>query len=144
LTATEKTAGRNAGASCRGGSKGESWLRFIPTYIHGIADYIVALFVCGVPFVYGMAGPAQLLLAALGLAAILYSLMTRYEWGLLPLISLPLHLAFDLLFGIIMIASLYFFDYPGSSRALIGLIGVLSLALVTVTKTRPTKRSFFS
>jgi hypothetical protein len=49
------------------------------------------------PYLFGFAtgGPEQWLPIVLGLAVLLQSVMTRYELGLVPVISIPVHLGLD-------------------------------------------------
>ena len=77
-------------------------MRFIPTRIHGALDYLWGLLLIAAPFAIGFAseGRAPWIAVIFGAGAIGYSLLTRYELGILKLIPMPVHLAFDAVAGL--------------------------------------------
>ena len=79
-------------------------MRFLPTRVHGVIDYIVGAILVLVPNVFGFADgtAAQWIFVALGLAAIVYSLVTDYERGLIPLIPMLSHLGLDAASGLLV------------------------------------------
>src|ERR1700712_2737439 len=102
-------------------------MRFIPTSVHGLADYIVGLFVVGLPFSYGLTGTSRAAFVTLGLVVILYSLLTDYELGLVRVLRIRFHLLLDALFGLAMLATPTLLHLPNNSRIPVYVIGVLSL-----------------
>ena len=88
-------------------------MRFIPTRIHGMLDYVVGVILIVAPFVLGFAdgGPAQWVPIALGVAALVYSLVTDYELGMVHLLPMPGHLALDALSGVFLAASPWLFGF---------------------------------
>jgi hypothetical protein len=58
-------------------------MRFDPTIVNGIADYVVGAIVLGLPFFYGWTGVPWATLTALGAIVIACSLVTDYEGGLI-------------------------------------------------------------
>jgi hypothetical protein len=111
-------------------------MRFIPTIAHGLADYIVGLFVVGLPFSYGLTGTTRAAFVTLGLFVILYSLLTDYELGLVRVLRIRFHLLLDALFGLAMLATPTLLHLPNNSRIPVYVIGVLSLFLSLTTKIR--------
>jgi hypothetical protein len=82
-------------------------IRFIKSDLHGVLDYIVDITLIGAPFLLGFqdAGAAALWLpVAIGIVNFVYSLLTRYSRGLVPLVSFPQHLALDAVAGLTLIA----------------------------------------
>ena len=74
-------------------------MRFIPTKVHGILDYVVGVALIAAPWLFGFAnvgGPAVIIPIVLGVGLIVYSLFTKYEWGPFGFIPMPVHLVFDL------------------------------------------------
>ena len=60
-------------------------IRFVPSNIHGIFDYIGGIALIACPFIFGfysMGGIAVILPIVLGIGLILYSLLTDYERGI--------------------------------------------------------------
>jgi hypothetical protein len=68
-------------------------MKIIPRKIHGFLDYLVGIVLIAVPWLFGFAddGPATYIPVALGAGALVYSIVTNYEWGLVRLI--PFHAA---------------------------------------------------
>ena len=111
-------------------------MRFIPTRIHGLADYLVGLVVMMLPFFYDFRGTPQFVLVLLGGLLLLYSFMTDYEVGVVRFLRVRFHLFLDAVFGIIMLVMPRVIDFPGDSRWPITIIGVVALFLAATTQTR--------
>src|SRR3954470_12689855 len=88
-------------------------MNLIPTRVHGFLDYIVGLLLIVAPWLFGFShhGAASSVPIFLGAAAILYSLLTRYELGLIKVIPMPAHLALDVLSGIFLALSPWIFGF---------------------------------
>jgi hypothetical protein len=110
-------------------------MRFIPTLLHGIADYAVGLLVMTLPFHFGWTGRERVSFVALGSFVILYSLLTDYEMGLFRRLLIRFHLLLDVLFGIFMATLPTVFELP-SGAGTVYVIGALALLLAATTKTR--------
>ncbi|MGY4512387.1 SPW repeat domain-containing protein [Bradyrhizobium sp. USDA 3650] len=109
-------------------------MRLLCTSIYGIADYAVGLVVLLLlPYLYDMHSTPKTILLLLGGSALVYSLLTDYELGLLPVIPFRSHLALDLLFGAFMIASSMLISFPQSSRMVVSSLGVLAILVVVLT-----------
>jgi hypothetical protein len=111
-------------------------MRFIPTAVHGIADYVVGLIVLGLPFYFGWSGAPRALFVLLGIYAIAYSLLTDYEAGLFRLLPMRFHLLLDVIFGFAMLSLPYLIALPPVGRPIAYAIGALALVLVAATRTR--------
>jgi len=115
-------------------------MRFLPTRIHGVIDYLSAVLLVAAPFVFGFAdgGAAQWLPIGLGAAVIGYSLLTDYELGAWPRIAMSGHLAIDGGLGLLLAASPWLFGFAGQvylPHLLFGLFAVV-MSLVTETEVR--------
>ncbi|MEO7373591.1 MAG: hypothetical protein ABIW36_06735 [Terrimesophilobacter sp.] len=89
-------------------------MRFIPTKVHGVLDYVVAVALIFAPLIFGFSsvgGAAVIVPIVLGVGLILYSLFTRYELGAIKLIAMPVHLVFDLVASLFLIASPFLFGF---------------------------------
>lgn len=115
-------------------------MRFLPTSIHGVADYAVGLFVLALPYIYDMHGTPKTFLLVLGGAALLYSVLTDYELALLPVIPFRFHLALDKLFAAVMIAGGVLISFPQNSRFAVVSLGVLSIVVVVLTRKDQSER----
>src|ERR1700712_182458 len=91
-----------------------STMRFIPTRVHAVIDYIVAVILLGLPYLFDAwaGGGAKVWVPmALGIATIIYSLLTSYELGVLPILSMPVHLVLDASSGLVLALSPYLFGF---------------------------------
>jgi len=72
-------------------------MRFVPTRIHGILDYLLGVALVIAPRLLGFAGDgAETTVAVMfGLAVIAAGLFTDYEFGLIRALPMPVHLAVD-------------------------------------------------
>ena len=111
-------------------------MRFIPTMLHGVADYIVGAVVIALPFYFGWDTMVRSVFIVLGAAVILYSLMTDYELGLVRYLRIRFHLLFDGIFGLAMLAAPALLHIPSSNRGVIYTIGIVALLLAFTTKIR--------
>lgn len=111
-------------------------MRFLPTMLHGILDYIVGLVTIGLPFVLGLQGSQRWTLIALGVAVIVYSALTDYEAGVVRYLRIRFHLLLDAVFGLAMLLTPWLLDFPLDARWPNYVIGVLALILVAITEVR--------
>jgi hypothetical protein len=114
-------------------------MRFMTTRMHGVADYLVGVVLIVVPYLLGFAdgGPAQWIFQLLGAAAIIYSLLTRYEWGVVRLIPMPVHLMLDFGSGVLLAASPWLFGFADRLFWPHVIFGLVEIAASLTTETRP-------
>lgn len=113
-------------------------MRFISTNVHGVLDYLFGVFLIAMPWLMGISvgGPETWVPALTGGAIIFYSLITKYEWGLWPMMELRVHLLFDVLGGATLIFnSIYFGFYDQFSRLPFVAVGLILIASGLLTKT---------
>src|SRR3712207_757170 len=91
-------------------------LRLIPTSVHGVLDYLAS----GIDLAFpGLLGSHDVPWPALvpridGLAGAGYSLITGYELGVLKVLPMPKHLAFDAAKGVFMASSPWLFGFASN------------------------------
>jgi len=93
-------------------------MRFIPTKVHGILDYVVGAALIVAPWLFGFAGvggAAVIIPIVLGVGLIVYSLFTKYAWGPFGLIPMPVHLAFDIVASLFLALSPWIFGFAGEA-----------------------------
>lgn len=114
-------------------------MRFIPTQIHGVLDYLVGVLLIAAPWLFGFAdtGAAQWIPVILGAGAILYSLLTRYELGVAKLIPMPIHLWFDGLSGLFLAASPWLFGFADIVWLPHLVVGLIEIGAALMTETTP-------
>lgn len=121
-------------------------IRFLPTKIHGALDYLVGIALILAPNIFqfgGVGGAAVWVPRVLGVVLIVYSLVTRYEWGVIKVVGMPYHLMIDLGASIFLAASPFIFGFVSQS-ANVWLphlvVGITVILVVLVSKTQPGER----
>lgn len=115
-------------------------MRFIPTSIHGVIDYLWGVALFASPWVLGFSDVTEAKWVAIvfGVGAILYSVFTAYELGVLRIIPMSLHLMLDAAAGALLAASpflLGFSDQVYVPHLLFGLFSVLASLLTRMEVT---------
>ncbi|WP_120339309.1 SPW repeat domain-containing protein [Cryobacterium soli] len=118
-------------------------MRFIPTKVHAVLDYVVAIALILAPTIFmfeEVGGAAVIIPRILGVGLILYSLFTRYELGLVKVIGMPVHLVFDIVASVFLIASPFLFGFineaPNAWLPHI-VVGVAVILVVLCSKSQP-------
>ena len=104
-------------------------MRFIPTRIHGYLDYGIGALMIVAPWLFNFyrGGAETTVFVALGIAALIYSLCTRYELGVVKAISMPMHLTLDFMSGVLLALSpwlLGFADYVTAPHVVFGMLEI--------------------
>lgn len=108
-------------------------MRFIPTRVHGVLDYLVGILIAASPWLFGFAagGAETWVPVIVGLGALVYSLFTDYELGLVRRIPMSTHLSLDFAAGVILAISPWLFgfaDLVWEPHLLFGLFEILAAA----------------
>ena len=125
-----------------------SSIRFVPTRVHGVFDYIGGVGLISAPFVFGfysVGGIAVILPMVLGVGLLVYSLLTRYELGIpaVKFIPMPYHLIFDFVAAALLAVSPFVFGFYHNAPNvwLPHLIsGLVVIVLVLVSQTQPRRQ----
>lgn len=114
-------------------------MRFIPTRVHGMADYVIGILLIAAPWLFGFAdgGAEQWVPVILGAGVILYSLMTDYELGVMKAIPMSMHLMLDIGGGIFLAVSPWLFGFADEIWWPHVIVGLLEIGAGLMTKTRP-------
>lgn len=89
-------------------------MRFIPTRVHGVLDYVMGAVLIALPFILGIGldgGAASWVPILVGAFTIVQSLFTDYELGLVRRIPMSAHLAMDIVGGAFLAASPWLFGF---------------------------------
>jgi hypothetical protein len=115
----------------------------VPTRIHGFLDYLIGLTLVVMPFILGRgAGPQTWLPVVLGGGMVVYSLLTEYEMGVVPLIGMPAHLVLDGLGGMLMAGSPWLFGFAYIVWVPHVVLGLAAIGAAVMTQTRATRRTW--
>ncbi len=112
-------------------------MRFIPTRIHAIVDYVTGILLIAAPFIFRFAdgGAAQWVPMLLGTAIIIMSLMTDYELSMSRMIPVPAHLMVDAAGGLLLLGSPWIFGFADRVWVPHVVFGVLEAGLALATQT---------
>ncbi len=114
-------------------------MKFISTHTHGILDYVVGVALIAAPWLFGFAndGPATVIPVALGIGTLAYSLLTRYELGVIKLIPFKGHLTLDLMAGVLLASSPWIFGFSDYVYLPHLVVGLFEIGAVLTTQTVP-------
>lgn len=114
-------------------------MRVIPTYVHGVMDYLVGLLLIAAPWLFGFArnGIETWLPVVLGVSVIVYSLFTDYELGVVRRIGMTTHLGLDLGGGALLAVSPWLFGFHEHIWWPHLIVGLLEIGAAAMTQTRP-------
>lgn len=113
-------------------------MRFISTRVHGALDYTTVCGLAAMPRMMGMRRDVGRLVAGASVATFLYSMLTRYELGLVPILPMKLHLTLDLGSGATFCAAPWILDVQdGRVRNVLLGIGLFEIMAALVSKTKP-------
>jgi hypothetical protein len=110
----------------------------IPTYTHALSDYLLPLGIAALSRNRRFGAPVRRLMTLGPIWHLGYALLTRYEGGAVPRISMRTHLALDNLSALSFVASgILMRRQPPGQRLLLAGIGLAEIALVARSSDRP-------
>ena len=114
-------------------------MRFIPTRVHGVLDYLTAGVLIAAPAMLGFRkhGMQTWLPIVLGAGTIGYSVLTDYELGLFKIIPMPMHLALDAANGALLAASPWLFGFAEETSVPHFGLGLFEIAVTASSQTTP-------
>ena len=110
-------------------------LRFVTKKIHAFLDYPVALALLALPFVLnlGQSNPLAFWLSvATGAAALVLTILTDHETGLVRVLPYSLHLAVDAAVGLTFLAAPFLFGFAGIDAIYYWLNGAAVMVVVAL------------
>lgn len=114
-------------------------MRFLPTSIHGILDYLYGIAFIAAPKLFHLDGQGVTSITLIiGIFVIVYSLLTDYELSLFKKIPMKVHLLFDFLIGAFLIACPLLFHFGHQANFIFIAFGAFSIVASLITKTNTT------
>lgn len=109
-------------------------MKWISTRGHGVLDYLMALALLAIPWLLNWSDPTRMLMTTLAVGIVLYSLLTRYELGALRVLPMRVHLALDMLGGLVLLIAAFTLNTETDGvRWTLGLLGVAELGAAMMT-----------
>ena len=109
----------------------------ISTKAHGFIDYMTAGLLVTLPRALGWSRQVTHLLDAAACTTVAYSVLTRYELGIVKALPMKAHLAVDAVQGGAMIGAAAFLeDEDPEVRATLAAIGTFELGVTLLTRTQ--------
>jgi hypothetical protein len=106
------------------------------TKTHGILDFATAGTLVALPRMLGWDKTVTSVMTTAAIGTVVYSLVTKYEFGLVKLLPMKGHLALDAMSGAMFCgAPLLFPDEDTSVKAILVGLGVFELIAATTTDT---------
>ena len=114
-------------------------MRFVPTRVHGILDYLTGGLLIVTPWLFGFAqgGAETWVPVVLGAGVILYSLLTDYEWGAFRVLGMSSHLWLDGLGGFLLAVSPWLFTFRDVIIWPHLIIGIFEIIAAVTTRATP-------
>jgi hypothetical protein len=114
-------------------------MRILSTKVHGFLDYMMGILLIISPWVLGFAndGAETWLPVVLGASALVYSIFTNYELGLVKSLSMRTHLTLDFLSGALLAVSPWLFGFADYVYMPHLILGILEMGASLMTRTIP-------
>ena len=114
-------------------------MRFVPTRLHGVADWLMGAALVALPWLLGLdpSRPEGMIPMAIGVAGLIVTFFTDHELGVVRRIPMVGHLWVDALAGASLAASPWLFGFADRTWVPHVALGVVELIAAFVTKLRP-------
>lgn len=112
-------------------------MRFITKQIHSYLDYPVAIALIVLPFLLGLgeSNPIAFQLSVItGVAALLLTILTDHQTGIIKVVSYKIHLIVDFIVGITFVLAPFIFSFEGIDALYYWINGAAVLFVVSLHK----------
>ncbi|MEM6804644.1 MAG: hypothetical protein AAF696_24805 [Bacteroidota bacterium] len=112
-------------------------MKFVKKQIHAYLDYPVAIALIGLPFLLGLGESNPLaftLSVATGVAALLLTLLTDHQTGVIRVVPYRVHLIVDFLVGVVFVLAPFIFSFEGLGAYYYWINGAAVLFVVSMHK----------
>lgn len=117
-------------------------MRFVPTRVHGVADWLVGALLVALPFVMGLdrGAPEGWLPFAIGVTGLVVTFFTDHELGVVRKIPMSTHLIIDGLAGALLAASPWLLGFSDRVWGPHVVLGLTEVVAAFVTRLQPADR----
>ncbi len=110
-------------------------VKLLSTKAHGILDYVYVATAAALPFALGWGRTTQTIAATSAGGALLGSLLTDYELGVVRVLPMKAHLGFDYVNAVGLLAAAALVDDDDVDRAGLAALGLVSVVSPALTET---------
>jgi hypothetical protein len=112
-------------------------MKIINTKIHGLIDYLMVIVLVATPRLCQLefGNPECAIFYIMAAVGLVYSILTKYELGLLRILPMKLHLISDVLFGILLASSPWWLGFSERIYLPHLLLGIIAIIVAAITKT---------
>jgi hypothetical protein len=123
-------------------------MRFIPTKVHGVLDYLYVLILFFIPtiFHFNTNSAPTLTMDVVSSTVLVYSTFTKYELGISKYLPMKIHLLLDVIVGIFLAVSPWIFgfaNYVYAPHLFFGLFAVI-VALLSKKSSEQIEKSKYA
>jgi MFS superfamily sulfate permease-like transporter len=114
-------------------------MQIIDTKTHGYIDYIFGLTLIAIAYLlnFNTANTPNIALYIVGASAIVYSLFTNYELGVIKIIPMNIHLMLDSLSGIFLAVSPWLLGFSDKVFLPHLIFGLIEIGTTVITRFKP-------
>ncbi len=118
-------------------------MKIIPTFAHGIFDYVGGLALLAAPNIFGFSdvgGAAVWVPRVLGVIILLQAITTRYELGLVKMLPMKMHIMNDYVASLFLAASPWLFGFangPSNQWMPHLVVGIIVFVATLMTQSEP-------
>lgn len=112
-------------------------MKFVTKQIHAYLDYPVAIALIGLPFLLGLGNSNPIafqLSVGTGIAALILTILTDHQLGLIRVVSYKTHLIVDFLVGLVFVLAPFIFSLKGLEGYYYWINGAAVLFVVSMHK----------
>lgn len=108
----------------------------ISSKIHAVLDYLVGILLIAAPWLLGFTdnSTATMVPVILGASTLLYSLFTNYEYSIARMLPYKIHLAIDLVAGIVLLGSPWLFGFSDRIYLPHVILGAFEIVVVMMSR----------
>ncbi|WP_163396430.1 SPW repeat domain-containing protein [Flavobacterium limi] len=116
-------------------------MKIIDTKTHGYMDYIMGIFLIACPSLFDLGHETVqgIVFYAAGAAAVVYSILTNYELGLVKIIPMKIHLTLDFLSGVFLATSPWLFGFAETVYGPHLTLGIIEILVSILTSHKITR-----
>jgi hypothetical protein len=111
-------------------------MRFIPTKVHGVLDYLYVLILFFTPAIFHFStnGAPTLTMDVVSSTVLVYSTFTKYELGISKYLPMRTHLLLDIIIGVFLAASPWIFGFASYVYAPHLFFGLFAIVVAFLSK----------